>query len=205
MAGNPAGRPAVSVPVSVRFGNTVMFVLNKTINRFLKVAAIGLLLATSVSFVSHDGAYALPAIPERFYGEVRIGSKLAPAGTPVVASIAGTNLASTATDAQGRYGYDPVFMVPADDPLTVQKEGGVAGDTIDFSVGGKPAGSAVFRNGGVIALDLVSAPDLPVPDDAAASGIGGTRVWITVVVVSIAMGLLAVILWRVLRRRGQTA
>jgi hypothetical protein len=77
--------------------------------------------------------------------------------------------ATTTTDTSGKYGYNPAFFrIPADDPDTLAKEGGVNGDTVQLSVGGVAATKAVFSSGGTINLDLsVSRATAPMAPTAA--------------------------------------
>ncbi|KTB49353.1 hypothetical protein DEALK_02660 [Dehalogenimonas alkenigignens] len=72
----------------------------------------------------------------------------------MIAKIGGVTYSSTAIDSQGRYGYSPVFQVPADDPDTPAKEGGVAGDTVSIYVAGVLATTTTFQNGVVAQLNL---------------------------------------------------
>ena len=76
-------------------------------------------------------------------------------GTAVVAEIGGVVYASTSVDADGLYGWDPVFRVPGDDPETPTKEGGVNGDIISFYVTGMFATTFVFQSGAGTPLNLV--------------------------------------------------
>jgi len=101
---------------------------------------------------------ALPVMPHHFYGNVSIGGAPAPEGTEVSARIGGVEYASTSVDTEGRYGWDPLFYVPSDDPDTPGKDGGVPGDIVKFYVGGALAGQYPFEIGGVTELDLRVAP-----------------------------------------------
>jgi len=107
---------------------------------------------------------AVPRIPHQFYGAVQISGPLgtvsAPDGVVVEAKIGGGTYASTTTK-HGNYGYDPIFMVPGDDPETPEKEGGENGDTIDFYVAGTYAASYTFQHGESTRLDLTITDNVP--------------------------------------------
>jgi len=116
---------------------------------------------------------AMPMQPHQFYGSVSIGSTPAPEGTVVSARIGGIEYVSTTVDAQGRYGWDPVFKVPADDPDTQGKEGGVAGEIVEFYVGGVLGGQYEFEIWGITELNLIVPPatvELTVVADPAERG-----------------------------------
>ncbi len=125
----------------------------------LKVArilggALGLLLVLSLVLVPSP-VLAVPPIPHQFYGTVTIATELAPEGTIVSAQIGETEYASTTVDALGRYGWDPLFQVPGDDPDEPGKDGGETGETVEFYVGGVKANeSAEFEIWGITELNL---------------------------------------------------
>ncbi|MDI6889066.1 MAG: PGF-CTERM sorting domain-containing protein [Methanocellales archaeon] len=108
-------------------------------------------------------AAAIPQIPNQFYGRVTIDESPAADGLTVSAWIDGVEYASTTTSG-GTYGTSSasVFLVPADDAGTPEKEGGVSGETVEFYVGGVRAGEAIFVSGGVTELDL-TASGVPSP------------------------------------------
>ncbi len=116
---------------------------------------IAVLLATLM--LTCANVLAVPTIPHQFYGYVQvsgpIGTIPAPDGTTVEAKIGEVTYASTTTK-DGRYGYDPLFMVPGDDPETTEKEGGEDGDTIDFLVAEICATSYTFEHGESTQLNL---------------------------------------------------
>ena len=62
---------------------------------------------------------------------------------------------TTVVDADGNYGDSPLFKVPADDPGTGEKEGGVNGDIVKFYVLEQLAGQAVFAIDGTTQLNLI--------------------------------------------------
>jgi hypothetical protein len=82
---------------------------------------------------------AQPSMPHQFYGTVTIDSALAGAGQTVTAKIASAQVASGTTDAQGRYGYSPTFMVT-----------GAGGALIEFYVNGVKATQTANCNPGTV-------------------------------------------------------
>ena len=66
----------------------------------------------------------------------------------VVAKINGTSFSATHTR-DGRFGFDPVFKVPADDPLTDAVEGGRDGDVVELYVDGRLFNQLTFESGRV--------------------------------------------------------
>ena len=121
-----------------------------------QAGALGLLLAAVLIATQFAPVQALPVLPERFRGHVTISGAPAPEGTIVAAHIAGVIYESGTVDAAGRYGYDDadLFYVPADDPDTPEKEGGVANETISFYVGDTLATTEPFESGAMVDLDL---------------------------------------------------
>ena len=106
---------------------------------------------------------ALPLMPHRFYGAVTLAGTPASNGTLVEATINNITYASTTTMA-GKYGYTPAFYVPADDPDTPEKEGGVSGDTIDFYVAKTYATNYTFYIGDITELNLTILAPTPYAD-----------------------------------------
>jgi len=108
----------------------------------------GILIIISVlTVLVPSTVLAVPQFPMQFYGSVTIGGVPAPDGTLIEVKIDGVVYAST-TVKDGRYGYDPVFLVPADDPETPEKEGGAEIDIIEFFIGEARIGTATFVSGG---------------------------------------------------------
>jgi len=103
---------------------------------------------------------ALPQMPHQFYGAVTVAGDPAPDGTLVEAVISNITYANTTT-VDGKYGYDPLFKVLADDPDTPEKEGGESGDTIDFYVAKTYAANYTFEIGHSIELNLTAAAPTP--------------------------------------------
>ena len=117
------------------------------------IVCLILALAMVLSLVQPAYAAAPPAIPQQFYGTVTINGTSASAGAAVSAKVGGTQLASTTTDSQGRYGYSPIFTVAAS-----------SGATMDFYINGvKAQQSFVFNSGAVTRLDLIASGTPPPP------------------------------------------
>lgn len=92
-------------------------------------------------------AFAIPGVPNQFYGYVTINGKAAPDGSIVVAKIGGLEVARTTTK-DGKYGYDPIFYV--DDPNNDR-----SGKLVKFYVNGVDTGEFwYFCNGCSTRLDL---------------------------------------------------
>ena len=120
--------------------------------------AFGFLLVLSLVASLAISALVLPTQPHQFYGSVMVGSVSARKGTLVSARIGGVEYTSTTVDAQGRYGYDPLLKVPADDPGTPKKEGGVTGEMVSFYVGEALAVQYEFEIWGITELNLAVGP-----------------------------------------------
>lgn len=143
------------------------------------------LLMTFIMSAAAVNVLAIPPPPHRFYGSVTIAGEPAPDAL-IEAKIAGVTYATTTT-VDGKYGYAPnIFDVPADDPETPEKEGGV-GETVEFYVDGTYAASKKFESGAYTKLDLSVAgapPDTepPVISTITVSGIttsGASIRWFT--------------------------
>jgi hypothetical protein len=110
-------------------------------------AAFALLLAICLIAGGIMPAYATeppPEMPHQFYGTISLDGAPVEQGTLVEALVDSVKQAETTVDAEGRYGYDPVFRVP-----------GTAGATVAFSVGGVEADEdAAWESGKVQELDL---------------------------------------------------
>lgn len=87
-----------------------------------------------------------------FWGSVMVDANPAPDGTTVSAYIGSLSWSTTTKD--GKYGYDPLFSIPVDDPATSAKDGGEDGDEITFKVDGKVAASFTFETNIGTELDL---------------------------------------------------
>lgn len=99
-----------------------------------------------------------PVAPNIFRGTLAIGGCSAPDGLTVSAKIEGVEC-DTAITVDGRYGDGPepehMLKVPADDPATPLKDGGLDGDTVEFFVEGVKANeTAIFRSMSYSTLNL---------------------------------------------------
>lgn len=117
-----------------------------------RISAVTLILIALIS-VSISMVLAVPGIPHQFYGAVTVDGLPAPDWLYVDAYIDGVLYEWVYTEG-GEYGWATMFKVVADDPDTLLKEGGVAGDWVDFYVDGFYATSFIFANGGSTSLDL---------------------------------------------------
>jgi len=118
-------------------------------------------------------------MPHGFYGDVTIGGNPALDGTVVSAHIGSLSWSTTTSD--GKYGYSPAFMIPADDPATPAKDGGVNGDEIVFKVEDMvattdPAGPILFQSGGIDQVNLSIAAALAADAGGPYSGVVGEAV-----------------------------
>jgi len=120
--------------------------------RRINAVMLVVLIAVSTTIV-----FAVPGMPHQFYGDVTIDGLPAPDGAwvdIVIETADGGEFYYSTSTSEGRYGYDPLFKVPADDPDTTEIEGGVNGDIVYFYVDLIYATSYVFENGGTNELDL---------------------------------------------------
>lgn len=114
---------------------------------------LGCLLALVLTLSLTTPALAVPQPPHQFWGQVTINELQAGEGITVLAKI-GEAEYSTKVDADGNYGYDPLFRVPADDPDTTDIEGASQGDLIDFYVAEVLVDTYAFGIGGYTELNL---------------------------------------------------
>ncbi len=116
---------------------------------------IGMSMLIVIILFSAVIAFALPGMPHKFFGDVMIDGLPAPDGLWVEAVIDGVFYEWGLTSG-GQYGWDiaDLFNVPADDPDTSEKEGGVSGDWVEFYVDGFYADTAYFENGASTWFDL---------------------------------------------------
>ncbi len=113
--------------------------------------------------VPRANVHAVPPLPSSFYGTVTLNGEDLPEGTIIRALIDGEVYASTASQLyQGNSVYS--LIVAGDDPATTAVEGGVAGDTIQFRVGGNLASqTAVWQSGVNQNLDLTASGGVVIP------------------------------------------
>jgi len=87
---------------------------------------------------------AIPSTTQQFYGIVYNDDALVTSGYVITAMIGATKVGQTTTNAQGGYGYDPVFEVTAN-----------PGQIVNFSINDHPAlQKAIFKGGAATELDL---------------------------------------------------
>ena len=134
----------------------------KMVNGKIK-AVIYCVILTLAFIVTIYHTSALPQQPHQFYGTAIVAGQPAPDGTRVEAKINNVTYATTTTT-DGKYGYSPLFMVPADDPDTSEKEGGATGDTVDFYLAGTYAASYPFQYGATTELNLTVTAPTPYAD-----------------------------------------
>jgi PKD repeat protein len=106
-----------------------------------------------------------PLPPCVFYGYVYVGGKLAPDGLKVTAVIGGAVLNWTTETGSGTYGWaakgSSDFWIPSNDPETPGKDGGAAGDWVEFYIEGvRNVQTAFFESMGVKRFDL-SVTEIP--------------------------------------------
>jgi hypothetical protein len=119
------------------------------------VCVVMLLILLSMS----KAAAQPPSPPCVFYGYVSVGGKPARDGLNVTVVISGTTLNWTTQTGDGTYGW-PVkgsgsFEIPTQDPNATGRDGGVAGDVIQFYLQGiKTSQTAIFESAGIYEVDL---------------------------------------------------
>ena len=86
-----------------------------------------------------------PEMPHTFYGSVTGAVD----GQTINAYV--NNISTSSTVNEGWYVN---LDVPADDPETLEREGGCNGDSIYFSIDGQPVGNCIFNIGGFNRLDF---------------------------------------------------
>jgi PKD repeat protein len=119
---------------------------------------ISLLLTPMIMITITTPILAVPQPSHQFYGTVTIAGEPAPDGT-LIEAVINTTVYATTTTLDGKYGYTPVFKVPADDPDTPQKEGGKDGDIVHFYAARTYATNYTFASGATTQLDLaITAP-----------------------------------------------
>jgi hypothetical protein len=125
-----------------------------------------ILMALITVILFSNLVFAVPGIPNAFYGTVTLNGNPAPDGTVVTAKINGVEVARTTTK-NGKYGYSPVFYV--DDPNNDLCIGGCP--VIHFYVNGIDTGkTAIFCNGCVTEVNL----SVNTGGGAGVPGAGGT-------------------------------
>jgi PKD repeat protein len=89
--------------------------------------------------------YAAP-LPHAVSGVLTFGDEPVTDNLLVEAKIDGRLVAATYTK-DGRFGYDPYFKIPADDPFTPEVEGGVEGDNVQLYLDGAMFLEFTFESG----------------------------------------------------------
>lgn len=113
-------------------------------DRLAGVFALLLALCVVVGGVMPAYADEPPPMPHQFYGTVSLDGNPVQQGTLVEAFVDDVKQAETTVDAQGRYGYNPIFRVS-----------GSAGATVTFHIGGVEADEdSTWESGKVQELDL---------------------------------------------------
>ncbi len=116
------------------------------------------LVAMLLIMLLPGSAVAQPLLPCHFYGDVTVNGEYVPDGTTVTASIDGVvdDWSTTTFTFEGKSVY--AIDVPGDDPATPEREGGLEGDTVHFTVSyagqGLPAAVAVWSQGASVLLNL---------------------------------------------------
>ncbi|MCK4552626.1 hypothetical protein KAT80_00285 [Candidatus Pacearchaeota archaeon] len=105
-----------------------------------------LILITLTIFLIPFVVSSFPGIPHQFYGDVLINGK--PANSGIVTAKINNNTIETSEILEGKYGYNPLFLIQ--DP-----EYSFHGKTITFYVNGIETAQYVFENGGTTKLDLI--------------------------------------------------
>ena len=115
-----------------------------------------------------------PIMPSNFYGTAMINGAYVADGTTISAWIDGSKYAETATFTfEGETVY--TIEIPADNPSTGGKEGGEAGDVVDFKIGGVAADqTGTWSSGTNVELNLTATttPPAPVADFSSSSTMG---------------------------------
>ena len=104
-----------------------------------------LFTVTILGALSSGAAYAAP-LPHAVSGVLTSGDEPVKDHLLVEAKIDGRLVAATYTK-DGRFGYDPYFKVPADDPFTPEAEGVNDGDTVQLYIAGTLFLEFTFESG----------------------------------------------------------
>lgn len=103
------------------------------------------------TFAAPESPSDVPELPDYVWGQVRINGSLVPVGTNVSASCSGVMVAESSTIEDGYYDLE----IPADDPITPEKDGCVSDEEVTFYVGNFEAEQIkLWRSGGNAQLDL---------------------------------------------------
>ena len=115
------------------------------------ILSLGLVAGAGYAVAADSGS---PPSLAQISGNVTINGVKAGAGVQVIIKTGNTQVASTPTDSQGRYGYNPIVKVSA-----------ASGSTLSFYVNGNLCPqTTLFTPGATLKLDLVSvSPPTPPP------------------------------------------
>lgn len=134
--------------------------LQKGVTMKIKILAALLALIVSTSLGIPVFAQEMPDSPHRFWGTVTIGGNPPSIDMVVSVEIEGVATPWSTTTKDGKYGHDPVFLIPSDDPATTEKDGGRKDDEVIFKINGTPAttdpaGPILFEAGGSEPVNLI--------------------------------------------------
>ncbi len=103
-------------------------------------------------------AFAVPPLPSSFYGQIKVNGQNVPDGTVVQVLIGGKAFPAIYSSSKTYLGNSVYSLdVPGDDPSTPEIEGGVEGDTIQFTISGQTASqTGVWHSGTNTKLDLTA-------------------------------------------------
>lgn len=91
--------------------------------------SFSVLILFSIIIIAINIVEAVPQLPIQVYGDI---TPDLPQDYPIVFKISGVEYARGI--AKESYGYDPVILIPVDDPDTPDKEGYVTGETVDVCI-----------------------------------------------------------------------
>ena len=111
---------------------------------------VGIIFAVLFLAVFSTTVHAQPQIPIQIYGSL---DRQIPDGLHITFKVGSLEVGS-GTISGGKYGYDPVIFIQKDDPLTTNKEGYDAGDSVGVFINNVPAGSINSLNGASNNLNL---------------------------------------------------
>lgn len=166
---------------------------------------LAIIMVTSMSMLVSIVMAQPPMPPSWFYGTVIVEGSPAQDNLNVTAAIRGTNLTWTTQTKNGTYGWtqrgSSSFYIPSDYPTTPDKDGGVNGDVIEFSVNGvKTNQTATFE---YMSLERVDLAVGSTPEDNGGSEPAPSPLLLYAALVAV-MGIgLAAVLW--IHRKGYLA
>lgn len=129
--------------------------------RYIALLALALLLVGAAP-AFHNGANGPPPpIPSSFWGTATVNGQSVPVGITITAGHDGVIYCAAITYLhEGASWYR--LNVPGDDPDTPDRDGGVPGEEIEFTIGGLEADqSSLWQSGANRRLDLTASGVLP--------------------------------------------